>query len=95
MSTIDGCYPKFVRFSARSTNCYPSDRMMHQVPEWFVQQLPWNGAVRSRLLYRRHCSGEARLAALGPASAQKQLMTSMSASPKFGGFSQSRPGRPS
>jgi hypothetical protein len=31
--------------------------------------------------------------AVGPASAQEQLTTSVSASAKFGGFSQTRPGR--
>jgi len=43
----------------------------------------------------RHCGGEAQLAALGRPRRPKQPVPSMSASPKFGTSSQSRPGRQS
>ena len=42
--------PNFVRPSVRPTNCYPSDRMTHKVPEWFVQQPRRKRGVSRRLL---------------------------------------------
>jgi hypothetical protein len=48
--------PNFVRPSASPTNCYPSDRMMHQVPEWFMRQPHEITGLRAHRL-RRPSSG--------------------------------------
>jgi hypothetical protein len=62
MSPRSTALSQFVRPSARPTNCYPTDRMMHQVPEWFVQRPRRAGAARLDSFFARmqHCSGPAR-----------------------------------